>query len=62
MDDDYNKLERAVLAESSTESSEKNSNARNQSQLQGPDQSIDELLRQAAEGGENEHSMQIELA
>jgi len=49
------------MAESSTESSEKNSNARNQSQLQGHDQTIDDLLRQAAEG-ENEHSMQIEMA
>ena len=61
MEDEYKKLERMIMAESSTESSEKNSNARNQSQLQGHDQTIDDLLRQAAEG-ENEHSMQIEMA
>jgi len=61
VEDEYKKLERMLMAEDSTESSDKNSNARNQQQ--GHDSTIDDLLRQAAGGvEENENSMQIEMA
>jgi len=64
VEDEYKKLERMIMAEDSTESSDKNSNARNQShqQAHGHDSTIDDLLRQAAGEGENENSMQIEMA